>query len=797
MLVPISWLKEYVDIDGISPDVLAEKLTMTGSNVESVDEMGAEISNVVTGKILSIEKHPNADKLVVTKVDVGNNVLQIVTGADNIRQGDIVPIALHGSTLPGGVKIKKGKLRGEQSEGMMCSIQELGLDPEDYPEAVQHGIMIIEDKCDLGMDIREILGLNETIIDFEITSNRPDCLSMIGMAREVAATFDRSLKLPEININETQDNIQNYIEITVEDGELCPRYAARLIKNINIAPSPKWLKRRLLAAGVRPINNIVDITNYVMLEYGQPLHAFDFEKLSQRQIIVRRAKEGERFKTLDDKMRTLNSDMLVIADGETPLALAGIMGGEDSQVTDDTKVILLESANFAGPIIRRASKKLGLRTEASARFEKGLDEENVINALNRAAQLIDEMGAGEVVSGIIDCYKKPAIDRELKLNTSKINRLLGTDIGQKEMIDIFRRIGFEIVLSEDIKIKIPSYRKDIKNDADLAEEVARIYGYDKIKPTMLRSETTLGGKNMFQRIIDAVKGMMVNQGFYETATFSFYGPNVFDKIMLPDDSKLRKAVRIKNPMGEDQSIMRTTLIPSMMNVLSLNYSRRVERACLFELNSVYIAEQLPISELPDEKKMLCIGAYGEDIDFFNIKGICELLVDELGLKKIVKIDRGHHPSFHPGRCANILIKDEIAGVIGEVHPEVADNYEIDKRVYIAEIDFRLMQENADLNKKYKPLPKYPSVDRDIAVIVQEDVPVKQIQDIILKYGGGKIDQIDLFDVYKGKQIEENNKSVAFSIKYRDENKTLTDDEVSGIHNKIIERLKQEINARLR
>lgn len=794
MRVPLKWLKEYVEID-VDPREFAEALTMTGSKVETLEILGEEIKNVVVGKITSVEKHPNADKLQVAQVDIGDTVFQIITGASNIKEGDFVPVALDGALLPGGKQIKKGKLRGLMSEGMMCSIDELGLTKYDYPEADEDGIFILSNEYAPGTDIKEVLGMNDVVAEFEITSNRPDCLSILGIARETGATFKKPFKMPEISLKENaSSDASDYISVEIKDTDLCSRYAARVVKNVKIGPSPKWMKDRLRAAGIRPINNIVDITNYVMLEYGQPMHAFDLRNIKGNKIIVRKALEGEKIKTLDDNERILDSSMLVIADQERAVAVAGVMGGANSEISSDTVDILFESANFNATAVRLAAKKLGMRTEASSRFEKGLDPENVIAALNRAAQLVEIIAAGDVCKGIVDCYPVKPQQRELALRPSKINSFLGTDIPTGEMIDILKRLDFEIN-EKDMIIKVPSFRTDIEVEADIAEEIARFYGYNNIPPSLLEGKApTLGRKTYKQKIEDIIKQTMISCGLSEACTYSFTSPKVFDRLRLPEDSVIRKAVVISNPLGEDYSIMRTTTLPEMLDILSRNYSRRAKKAHVFELAYTY----MPIEHnaLPVEKQVLTVGMYGE-ADFFDLKGIIEELLDQLGIVNAEFIPEKNHPSFHPGRTANLVVNGAYAGILGQIHPDVAASFEAPEDSLLAVIEFNNLLEASSLKVQYKPLPKFPSVTRDLAMLVNEDVHVKDIEIIIKAMAGRILEEVELFDVYKGKQVPEGKKSVAYSLSFRASDRTLTDEEVNKAMSKVLEGLKKHIGAELR
>jgi phenylalanyl-tRNA synthetase beta chain len=795
MKAPLNWLRDYVDIN-VSPKEYAEAMTMSGSKVEGLEVQGEEISNVVVGKILSLEKHPNADRLQVSKVDVGNEIIQIVTGAQNIRVGDCVPIALHGSTLPGGVKITKGKLRGIESNGMMCSIQELGLAKSDYPEAAEDGIFILEEGLTVGIDIKEVLGLNDTVVEFEITSNRPDCLSIIGLARESAATLKSEFKKPSISFKEEDDDANKYATIEIKDADLCPRYAARIVKDVKIEPSPEWMRRRLKAAGVRPINNIVDITNYVMLEFGQPMHAFDLEYLHGHKIIVRRAYEGEIIKTLDEQERRLDTSMLVIADADRAVAVAGVMGGANSEITDNTKTILFESAVFNGISVRLTSKKLGLRTEASSRFEKGLDPENAAAAVDRACQLVEQLGAGKVCKGVIDCYVNKPETKVIDFRPEKINTLLGTSVQTEEMISIFKALEFEVD-DKNMTVKIPSFRPDVEGEADLAEEVARFYGYNKIEATLLAGKAaTLGRKTFEQKIEDTIKNSMIACGLSEIYTYSFTSPKVFEKINLPVESKLRKAVVITNPLGEDYSIMRTTTIPEMLEVLSRNYNRRIDEARLFELSHVYLPKELPIAGLPEERMVLTIGMYGK-VDFYDLKGVIEELMSVLRIEDYSFEPERDNPTFHPGRTAKLFIKGAQAGIFGEIHPEVVEKFEGPERTYIGVIEVNSLVKNASVKAQYTPLPKFPTVTRDIAMLVCDDILVKQIEDVIKQHSGKILEDVKLFDIYKGKQVAEGMKSVAYSITFRANDRTLKDDEVNKVMDKILENLRVKLDAKLR
>jgi len=801
MNVPIKWLKDFVDIN-VSVEELCNALTMSGTKVEGVEIPGSEIENVVVGKILSIEKHPNADKLVVTKVDTGKDILQIVTGATNLSEGDYVPVALDGSTLPGGIKIKRGKLRGVESQGMLCSIQELGLTINDYPEADEDGIFILSkqkniDNYTLGQDIKEIIGYDDVVVEFEITSNRPDCLSVLGIGREAAASLKTEFKKPVITVKEElKEKASDYVNVEIKAPDLCSRFTARVVKDVKIEPSPDWMRKRLRAAGVRPINNIVDITNYVMLELGQPMHAYDINYVKDGKIIVRRAEDGEIIKTLDGQDRKLDSSMLIIADSEKPIGVAGVMGGEYSGINPETKTIILESANFNGVSVRLTAKKLGMRTEASSRFEKGLDAENALTAMERAAQLIEELGAGKVCTGVIDCYPVKQEKRELTLRPEKINAFLGTSIDTDTMIELLESLEFKVD-RDSMKIEVPSFRRDVEREADIAEEIARLYDYNRIEATLLKGKSsTVGKKTRKQKVEDIVRNTMVSSGLSEAYTYSFTSPKVFDRLKIAEDDQLRKAVTISNPLGEDYSIMRTTTIPDMLGVISRNYNRQIEEAGFFELGYVYIPKELPLKELPIEKQILTIGMYGE-VDFYDIKGIVEELLDVLKVKDYRFIPEKDNKAFHPGRTARLVIAGASAGLVGEIHPEVAEEFETPERTYIGVIEIEPLIRNAVMKVEYKQLPRYPSVTRDIAILVNDEVLAWDIEQTIKEYGGKTLEDIKLFDVYKGKQVPEGYKSMAYSVSFRAGDRTLTDEEVNKSMDKIITALEKRYSARLR
>lgn len=781
MKIALSWLNDYTNID-VTPKEFEHSMTMTGTKVEGIAEQGAGITNVVTGKLTSVEKHPDADRLQICMVDVGNEELQILTAATNVFPGAVVPVAKDGANLAGGLKIKKGKMRGVESCGMFCSENELGLQTEPAK-----GIMILDETTPIGIDIKEALGLNDCIVEFEITSNRPDCLSVIGLAREAAVTFDQSFNVKTPSPKESGGDINEHIKIEVLDKELCPRYTARMVKNIKIGPSPKWLQDRLEASGVRSINNLVDITNYVMLEYGQPMHAFDMSKVANNQITVRRAQDGEKMTTLDDQERTLSSDMLVIADGQRAVAVAGVMGGENSEVEDTTTTVLFESANFLSSSVRQTAKKLGLRTEASARYEKGLNPEITLDAVNRACELVSELGCGEIVSGVIDVKGEQQKENILSFSPEKINAFLGTDISPETMQNTLIRLGFAV---NGDTVTVPAFRSDVEGMADLSEEVARIYGYDNIPTTLLRGETTPGGKNEKQKLEAVIRQNLTAQGLNEILTYSFVDPKEYKLLHM----ELPAFVKIMNPLGEERSIMRTNTIGSMLETLKSNYNYRNEKAWLFDIGKVY----LPVEgqELPEEKQVLTIGMYGA-CDFYDLKGIVDGLFDTLGISLYDINVLDDNQTFHPGQTAAISLRKKPAAIVGRIHPQVQDNYDIETPVYVATIDFDMLMECKKFDKRYKPLPKFPAVTRDIAIIMADEIPVRNIENIIRKTKTNIIESSKLFDVYKGKQVKEGCKSIAYSITFRASDRTLTDQEVSAVMKDIIDQLKKQLGAELR
>ncbi|ABR47817.1 phenylalanyl-tRNA synthetase, beta subunit [Alkaliphilus metalliredigens QYMF] len=796
MNVSINWLKEYVKIDE-SIKVFADQMTMSGSKVEMVEEVAKDMKGIVVGHIEKILPHPNADKLVIVKVNIGDEMLQIVTGATNINEGDYVPVAVHGAQLAGDLKIKKGKLRGEVSEGMLCSLDELGFGKSVIPEEVKDGIWILDQAYPLGSDALEVLSLTDQVAEFEITSNRPDCLSMMGMAREAAATFRKELNYPNINLTETKEKSGDYVQVKIENNEKCPRYLARVIKNVKIGPSPIWLQLKLMKSGVRPINNIVDVTNYVMLEYGQPLHAFDIDAVAGDEIIIRNATSGEEMKTLDGVQRKLNESMLMITDKEKLLAIAGVMGGEESEITPKTTTVLLESANFEADGIRKTSKTLGLRTEASSKYEKGLDPNLVQIAAERACQLIAELGAGEILMGAVDVYITPKGNRQLNVSVEKINGLLGTQVSPEEMIALLKPLEIKAEnMNGRLELTIPTFRDDLVEEADIAEEIARMYGYDKIISTMAKGNIVAGGKTNGQKIEDFTKDILNAMGFNEILTFSFVSPKSVDKIELREDSLKRRFVKLLNPLGDETSVMRTTLLPNMLEVLSRNINRNVKFVRAFEMGNIFLPKDEALEILPSEIPNLVMGMYGEE-DFFTLKGAIEALLEQLGIEDIQVEVENYHPTFHPGRCASILVGQHTIGTFGEIHPKVLENYDIDERCYCAEIDFSVLLELSRMERLYEPLPKYPAITRDFAVVLKNDITVKQIEGIIKDNGGNILESFTLFDIYQGSQIPEGHKSVAYSITYRDKERTLTDDDVNILHDQILTQIREKLEGILR
>ncbi len=798
MKAPIRWLNDYVKIN-IPLKEYTEAMTLSGSKVEGVEDFGKDIEKVVVGKIISMENHPDADKLRICKVDIGMEVLQIVTGAPNVKEGDYIPLALVGAKLPSG-EIKLSKLRGVESYGMMCSIDELNLTKDYLPDAPDYGVYVFKGTPELGADVKDVLDLDK-VVEFEITSNRPDCLSIIGLAKETAATLGETFEIPEIKVKEEAGgDINDLVSIEIKNKELCYRYTARVVKDVKIGPSPEWMQRRLAAAGMRPINNIVDITNYVMLEYGQPMHAFDLDKVEGQKIIVRTPKEGETIRTLDGQDRSLDPNMLLICDVNRPIGVAGVMGGENSEITDKTKTILLESATFNGASIRMTGKKMGLRSEASIRFEKGLDIENAIPALNRCAELIELLGAGKIVKGIADCNCKPYEKRIFKLEPDRINSFLGTGIETAEMVRIFKSLEFEVD-EKNMTLIPPSFRNDIVELADLCEEIARFYGYNNIRSTLLSGKESMQGRKTYkQSMEDVIRDTMTGCGLNEAYTLSFASPKVFDTINLAKDHYLRNAVEISNPLGEDYSLMRTTTLPDMLKSLSVNYNRNNPEAALFELSYVYI----PIDgeELADERETLTIGMYGGTSDFYELKGIMEELLEAIGIKEYEFKPEKEETSFHPGRTAKLFVKSKnnkmvYAGILGEIHPEVAENFECPNRTYVAAVDAGVLIDASTTEKQYRQLPKFPAITRDLAVVVDAELYVAQMLDTIKQKGGEYLEEVNIFDVYKGSQVPDGMKSVAFALSFRALDKTLKDEDVNIAMERILKNLEKKFDAQRR
>ena len=792
MKVPFNWLKDYVDINIDAKD-LGDRLTLSGSALEEVITQGDVIKNVVTGKIVEITAHPDADKLKVCQVNIGaEENIQIVTAATNMKEQDVVPVALHKSILADGSEIKKGKLRGVVSNGMFCSEEELGI-AGDEPV---HGLMILPSDAPLGMDIKEYLNLNKSILDFDITSNRPDCLSMVGMARETAVTLGTTYKMPNFNYDiKCNENINDVLKVEIKDS-LCRRYMARGVKNVKVMPSPSWMQERLLEAGVRPINNIVDITNFVMLEIGEPMHAFDAREIKSGKIVVDRAKDEEKFVTLDGIERTLDSNFLCIKDDETSIGLAGIMGGLNSEIQDDTTAVIFEAANFDGTNIRVNSKKLNLRSESSSRFEKDIDPNLAELAINRACALVCELGCGEVMEGTIDIYNSKKEEGSITVDYKWINKFLGTDIAKEDIKKYLDSLELKTEINGDnLDIKIPTFRVDIAIKEDIAEEVARIYGYDKIPTTIYSASTGREPKYKNEVLRDLMVSTMVSSGLNQSISYSFVSPKVFDKINVPEDSELRNVIKIKNPLGEDYSVMRTTTIHSMMECLGRNYSRNNEYARLFEIGKVYIPKE-DETAIPTENNILTIGMYG-NCDYLDLKGVVENALEALGLSRVMFARESDNPSYHPGKTAAIMIGNKKAGVLGEVHPDVSENYGVETGCYLAELNLDILFEYSKTNKKYKALPKFPAVTRDIALLVDDEVLVQEIEETIKRAGNTLVEKVKLFDIYKGAQIPEGKKSIAYAIAYRDEKKTLTDNDVNKVHDKILRSLEHKLGATLR
>lgn len=796
MNISLNWLKYYVDID-VPVEELCDKMVMAGFEVESIVDLSKTMSNVVAGKIEKIEKHPDADKLLICQIDVGTGEnIQIVTGADNVFEGAIVPVALHGSHLPNGVDIKKGKLRGIESNGMLCSGEELCLKEEDYKGAEVYGILILKDDTPVGADMREVLHLFDYVIDFKITANRPDCQSVLGVAREVSVVLGKPFHPPVPAYKTVGGDINDYIKIDVEDYDLCNRYYGRIVRNLRIKESPDWMKRCLKAAGMRPINNIVDITNFVMLETGQPMHAFDRRDIKDNHIIVRRAKDGEGITTLDGKDHTLTSEMLVIADETAPSCLAGIMGGLDSEIKDDTTELFLESAKFRRDSVRRTARALGMRTESSARFERGLDIMNVEFAMERALQLINDLDAGDIIDGVIDKNEGLPSERVLTVPAGRINDLLGVEVPFERMVEILNSLHIETTIDENnvLTCRVPSFRDDVEGRADLAEEVMRIYGYDHIIGTVMRGDVVQGKLLPSRQKENKLKAMLCSDALREISTYSFIASGAIDNLGLADDDSRRKCIKILNPLGDEYSCLRTQLVTSMLTVISTNISRKNEAARLFEISKVFIPKALPLTEQPDEQPALCIGLYGSNEDFFTLKGIVEDVFELFGIK--AEYERSSETYLHPGRRAKAVANGETVAVFGEIHPDTAAKYGIDRKIYTAEIALSSLYASHKAQPIYKPLPKFPAVTRDLSLVCDRSVPVAELDKAIRSVKSRIIEDVKLFDVYEGDRIAENKKSVAYSLVLRAEDRTLTDDECSDVVGKVIKAL-SEIGAELR
>lgn len=793
MNTSLSWIKKYVPDLDVTPREYVDAMTLSGTKAEGYTRLDADLEQIVVGQIVKIEKHPDAEKLVVCQVDVGEKIVQIVTGAPNVAEGQKIPVVLDGGRVagghdgkmtPGGIKIKKGKLRGVESEGMMCSIEELGSSRDMYPESPEYGIYVFQDDVTVGESAIKAMGLDDIVVEYEITSNRVDCYSVIGIAREAAATFDKPFYPPAVAETGNSEDAHDYIRVSVEDEDLCPRYCARVVKNVKIGPSPKWMQRCLSSVGIRPINNLVDITNYVMEEYGQPMHAYDLATIKDRHIIVKRAQDGDTFVTLDGQERKLDHDVLMINDGEKAVGIAGIMGGENSMITDSVQDVLFEAACFDGTNIRLSSKRVGLRTEASGKFEKGLDPNNAQAAINRACQLMEELGAGEVVGGIVDVYPRVREESRVPFEPDKINALLGTDITRAEMLDYLKRV--ELVPDEATgEIVVPTFRQDILRTADVAEEVARFFGYDNIPATLPSGAATAGGISFAERIEQLARDVMEYEGFSQGYCYSFESPRVYDKLLLPGDAPERRAIRISNPLGEDFSIMRTLSLNGILTSLASNYNHRNKSVKLYEIGNIYLPKELPLKELPQEKKILTLGMYDAG-DFFDMKGSVENFLRRAGMSGRLEYEARAGKSFlHPGRQARISYEGSVIGFLGEIHPAVADNYDLGARTYVAVIDIPSILGYCTFDRKYSGVAKFPAVMRDLSMVVPKKVKIGEIEHMIRQRGGMLLEEVRLFDVYEGSQIEAGYKSVAFSVTFRAADRTLSEADITGVMKKIL------------
>ena len=793
MNTSLSWIKMYVPDLDVTAQEYTDAMTLSGTKVEGFEKLDADLDQIVIGQIEKIEKHPDADKLIVCQVNVGTKTVQIVTGAPNVKEGDKVPVVLDGGRVagnhdgkmtPGGITIKAGKLRGVESCGMMCSIEELGSSREFYPEAPEFGIYIFPEDAVVGESAIHALGLDDVVFEYEITSNRVDCYSVIGIAREAAATFGKKFCPPEVPATGNSEQASDYVKVRVEEPELCPRYCARVVKNVKIGPSPKWMQRCLAANGIRPINNLVDITNYVMEEYGQPMHAYDLDTIADRQIVVRRASEGETFVTLDGQERHLDENVLLICDGEKAVGIAGIMGGENSMITDHVRTVLFEAACFDGTNIRLSAKRIGMRTDASGKFEKGLDPNNAEAAINRACQLIEELGAGEVVGGMVDVYPEKREPARVPFEPEKINGLLGTDLSPEQMLSYLESV--ELAYDKETnEIIAPTFRQDIKRTADIAEEVARFYGYDHIPVTLPSGEATVGKLSFKMMVEEKARDVAEYCGFSQGMCYSFESPKVFDKLRIPAEDPLRRTIEILNPLGEDFSIMRTTSLNGMLTSLATNYNRRNKNVRLYELGNVYLPKELPLKELPEERMMFTLGMYGQG-DFYDMKGVVEEFLGQVGMKERVEYDgNAGRPYLHPGRQANVIYQGTQIGYLGEVHPLVADSYEIGERAYVAVIDILKVLEYADFDRKYEGIARFPAVTRDLSMVVPKEIRAADIEHMILQRGGKILESVTLFDLYEGSQIQEGFKSMAYSVVFRSKEKTLEEQDVTAAMKKIL------------
>jgi phenylalanyl-tRNA synthetase beta chain len=806
MLISWKWLKDYVEID-LSPEELAEKLTMAGIPVATVSKLDAGIEKVVTGKLVEVGRHPGADKLSICGVDVGTEILQIVTGADNIRQGDIVPVALIGAKLPSGLEITESKLRGVASNGMLCSASELNMELKNLAPEQRTGIYILPSDTPLGLDAIKVLGLDDVVLEFELTANRADCFSVIGIAREVSALTGKQIRMPLLSLQEKGENVHKFASVQIEAPELCTRFAARVIRNVKVGPSPEWMQQRLRAAGMRPISNIVDITNYVLLEMGQPLHAYDYNLIGKQTLIARNARKGEKLTTLDGNKRELSEGMLVIADAVQPAGVAGVMGGLATEVTANTKAIILESAVFDNVSIRRTAKALGLRTEASHRYEKGVDINGVIRAIDRAAKLMEELGAGEVCKGVIDQYVNITFPTQISLDPQRVNRFLGTRIATKEMVDILERLEFTVEGREILKVTVPTWRHDVNREADLFEEIGRIFGYNNIPDTLPKGHAMQGGEGYGEEIQTIIRESLVASGLYETVTFSFSHPRILDALRMAADSSLRKAIPLLNPITEDFPILRTTLLGNTLEVIAYNINRKVDDVKVFEMGTVFLPKDLPLTELPIENQML-VGAItgkryptawnqGRDIvDFYDLKGTVETLLQDLGIANY-RFAPSEHPSLHPGKTAAIFAGDTEIGVLGEVHPLVQEAFGLSKQVYLFELSVDSLIAAAALIPQYQALPKYPAITRDLALLVDNAIPATRIISTIQKAGGSLLKEVTIFDVYTGEQVPTGQKSIAFALVYQAQDRTLTDKEIEEVQKSILGELSSSLKAQIR